>query len=71
MQRTLAKLVSSFLDEKFVEGQIASKAVAVDICKAYCENWARIGHSVKANILHHQFANQFMEKAMDQRCINA
>ncbi|XP_065895596.1 uncharacterized protein [Dysidea avara] len=58
-------LISSFLGEDFVEGQAATEAVEVDVCKIYCKDWTRISHSDKTNLLHHQFVDQLKEKAMD------
>jgi len=58
-------LISSFLDEEFAEGQAATEAVEVDVCKIYCKNWTRISHSDKTNLLHHQFVDELNEKAMD------
>ena len=51
-------LISSFLGEEFVEGQAATEAVEVDVCKIYCKNWTRIRYSDKTNLLQHQFFDQ-------------
>ena len=32
-------LVSSFLGEKFVEGQLATKGAETELCKIYCKEW--------------------------------
>ncbi|XP_065887012.1 uncharacterized protein [Dysidea avara] len=59
-------LVSSFLGEEFVEGQAATKAVEVDVCKVYCKNWTRISHSDKTNLLHHQFLDQLKRRVVKE-----
>ncbi|XP_065884645.1 uncharacterized protein [Dysidea avara] len=51
-------LISSFLGEQFVEGQAATEAVEVDVCKIYCKDWTRISDSDKTDLLHHQFVDQ-------------
>ena len=51
-------LVSSFLEEEFVEGQSATKGVDVEVCKVYCKDWVKISPSDKSNILHNQFSDQ-------------
>ena len=58
-------LISSFLGEQFVEGQAATEAVEVDVCKIYCKDWTRISDSDKTDLLHHQFVDQLKEKALD------
>ena len=52
-------LISSFLEEEFVEGQSATKGVDVDVCKVYsnCKDWIKISHSDKSNILLNQFSD--------------
>ena len=54
-------LISSFLDEEFVEGQAATEAIKVDVCKIYCKNWTRISPSDKTNLLYYQFVDQLRE----------
>ena len=51
-------LISSFLGEKFVEGQSSTKGADVEVCKIYCKEWARISHFDKTNHLQYQFASQ-------------
>ena len=51
-------LISSFLGEEFVEGQVATESVEMDVCKIYCKDWTRISHSCKTDLLHHQFVDQ-------------
>ena len=38
-------LISSFLGEKFVEGQSATEGAEVEVCKIYSKNWSRISDS--------------------------
>ena len=52
-------LISSFLGEKFVEGQSATEGAEVEVCKIYSKNWSRISESDKTNLLHDQFIDQF------------
>ena len=52
-------LVSSFLGERFVEGQSATKEADTEVCKIYCKEWTRISHSEKANNLQYQFVNHW------------
>ena len=51
-------LISSFLGEQFVEGQIATKGIDIEVCRVYREDWVRISHCDKSNILHNQFTDQ-------------
>ena len=51
-------LVSSFLGEKFVEGQDATKGADMEVCKIYCKQWTRISHFDKTKHLQYQFMNQ-------------
>ena len=51
-------LISSFLEEKFVEGQLATKGVDIKVCKICSKNWVEISHSDKSSALHNQFTNQ-------------
>ena len=55
-------LISSFLGEKFVEGQSTTKGIDVQVCKVYCKDWIRIGSFEKNNIL---LQNGFTERCMD------
>ena len=57
-------LISSFLGEKFVEGQSATEGAEVEVCKIYSKNWSRISDSHKADLLHHQFIDQFRGSAL-------
>ena len=57
-------LVSSFLGEKFVEGQSATEGADVEVCKIYSKDWSRISDSEKTDILHHQFIDQFRGSAL-------
>ena len=51
-------LISSFLGEEFVEGQVATKGAETEICKIYCKEWTRMNHSDKENDLHNDFVTQ-------------
>ena len=51
-------LVSSFLGEEFVEGQVATKGADMEVCKIYCKQWTRISHSDKTEHLQYQFINR-------------
>ena len=57
-------LVSSFLGEKFIEGQSATEGAEVEVCKIYSKNWSRITDSDKTNLLHDQFIDQFRGSAL-------
>ena len=59
-------LVSSYLDEVFIEGQAATKAIKIDVCKIYCNNWSRISPSDKTDFLHYQFVDQLREEAVKE-----
>ena len=52
-------LVSSFLGEKFVEGQSATEGAEVAVCRIYSKNWSRISDTDLTNLLHDQFIDQF------------
>ncbi|XP_065914614.1 uncharacterized protein [Dysidea avara] len=60
-------LVCSFLGEKFIEGQVATVGVEVDVCKIYCKNWMRIDHSEMTVHLRHQFICQLKKTAVRQQ----
>ena len=57
-------LISSFLGEEFVEAQLATKGVNVDVCKVYCKDLVRISHSDKSNILLNQFSDQCKDNVL-------
>ena len=57
-------LIFSFLGEKFIEDQAATKGVDVEVCKIYCKDWIKISHSDKSNILHNQFSNQCKDNVL-------
>ena len=57
-------LISSFLGEKFVEGQSATEGARVEMCKIYSKNWSRISESDKTDLLHDQFIYQFRGSAL-------
>ena len=57
-------LISSFLGEKFVEGQSATKGADVEVCKIYCKEWTRISHFEQTNHLQYQFASQCKNNAI-------
>ena len=57
-------LVSSFLSEKFIEGQAATEGVDMDVCKIFCKNWKRITHSDKIDHLYEHFLSEFKGNAM-------
>ena len=59
-------LVSSFLGEKFVEGQAATEGAEVEVCKIYSKNWCRISESNKTDLLHDQFIDQFRGSALNK-----
>ena len=56
-------LISSFLDEVFIENQEATKVPDTKICKIYCTNWRRLSHSDIIVHLRHQFIGQFSTAA--------
>lgn len=51
-------LISSFLGEEFVEGQVSTKGADMEVCKIYCKEWTKISRSDKDNRLQYQFVNQ-------------
>ena len=57
-------LISSFLGEEFVERRPPTKGADIEVCKVFCENWTRISHSDKSNILHKQFTDQCRNNAL-------
>ena len=57
-------LISSFLGEKFVEGQSATEGAEVEVCKIYSKNWHRISEADKTDLLHDQFIDQFRSSAL-------
>ena len=59
-----SSLISSFLGEKFIEGQSPTEGAEVEVCKIYSENWSRISDSDKTDLLHHQFIDQFRGNAL-------
>ena len=58
-------LISSFLGERFVEGQSSTEGTEVEVCKVYCKNWNRISSSDKTDLLHHQFIDRFRSSALN------
>ena len=59
-------LISSFLDEVFIENQEATKGAETKICKIYCKDWRRLSHSDIIVHLHHQFIRQFSTAAQSK-----
>jgi len=59
-------LISSFLDEKFVEDQAATETVEIEVCKIYCKSWTRISPSDKTNFLYLQFVDQLREEVVKE-----
>ena len=57
-------LVSSFLSEEFVEGWPSTKGADVGVCIVCCQDWMRISHSDKSNILHNQFSEQCKDNVL-------
>ena len=57
-------LISSFLQEKFVEGQAPTKGVDVEVCKVYCKDWEKISHSYMNTILHNQISDQCKDNVL-------
>ena len=58
-------LISSFIGEKFVEGNSPTQGAEVEVCKIYCRNWSRISDSNKTvELLHHQFIDRFKGNAL-------
>ena len=50
-------LVSSFLGEEFVEGQVTTKGADMEVCRIYCKQWTKISHSDRTEHLQYQFIN--------------
>ena len=57
-------LIASFLGEKFVDGQSATKGADMEVCKIYCKEWTRISHFDKTNHLQYQFDSQCKNDAI-------
>ena len=57
-------LITSFLGEAFIEGQIATDGADMEICKIYCKNWSRMNISDMTMHLHDQFISQFKRNAL-------
>ena len=57
-------LISSFLDEKFIEGQAATEGVDTEVCKIFCKNWKRISDSDKTDYLYNHFCHSLKNSAM-------
>ena len=49
-------LISSFLDEEFIEQQKATDGADVNVCKVFSGKWARCSDYYKSDYLHHVFA---------------
>ena len=58
-------LISSFLEEEFIERQLTTKGVDIKVCKVYCKHWVRISHSDKHSTLHNQFTNQCRDNILN------
>ena len=56
-------LISSFLDEEFVEGQAATGTADVEACKISSKNWTRSSYCDKTNYLDNVFAQYFRGNA--------
>ena len=56
-------LISSFLDEEFVEEQAATAGADVGACKVYSKNWTRSGDGDKINHLSNEFVQYFRGNA--------
>ena len=56
-------LISSFLDEEFLEGQAATDGADVDVCKISSRNWARSSDRDKTNYLDNVFVQYFRGNA--------
>ena len=56
-------LISSFLDEEFVEEQAATVGADVGACKVYSKNWTRSGDGEKSKHLSNEFAQYFRGNA--------
>ena len=57
-------LISSFLEEDFVEGQSATKGVDIAVCKVFFKDWVKISQSDKSNILLNQFSDQCKDNVL-------
>ena len=57
-------LISSFLGEEFLEKQLATKGVDIEVCKVYCKDWIRITHSDQSSILYSQFTDRCKESIL-------
>ena len=57
-------LITSFLGEEYVEGQSATKGLNIEVSKIYCEDWVRISHCDKSNILHNKFTDQCKDSVL-------
>ena len=57
-------LITSFLGEAFIEGQIATNGAETEVCKIYCKNWSRMNVSDMTMHLHDQFISQFKRNAL-------
>ena len=57
-------LISSFLGEEFVEGQVSTKGADMEVCKIYCKEWTKISYSDRENCLQHQFVNKCKSDAI-------
>ena len=57
-------LITSFLGEAFIEGQIATNGADTEVCKIYCKNWSRMNISDMTMHLHDQFISQFKRNAL-------
>ena len=57
-------LITSFLGEAFIEGQIATTGADTEVCKIYCKNWSRMNISDMTMHLHDQFISQFKRNAL-------
>ena len=57
-------LVSTFLNEKFVEGRPATEGIeVVKVYKTYSKNWIKIDHTMKTKLLHDQYIGQVKDRA--------
>ena len=57
-------LISSFLGEEFVKGQVSTKGADMEVCKIYCKEWTKISYSDRENCLQHQFVNKCKSDAI-------
>ena len=58
-------LISSFLGEAFIEGQLATNGLNTEICKIYCKNWSRMNLPEMSTQLHEQFISNFKKCALE------